>query len=543
MAIYKFGSGKKFFAGIILAVFIIGVLLTNTTEGLTSATDVVASSGVINYVTPLLKLNSSINPARSGILVQIFGIFEAAGNRNYSGLSTNLQYSQDQITWNQIATVAAKSDGTFEINFAFPSSGNFIVKATCGNQVTSYEQTVVDRIVNLNGLEDSIDIQTAINSLPAQGGTVYIRSGLYDLGGRSLQVRSNLALIGDGIDKTIIRLYPTMHTSESMGIEDAITSNTDIDNLVFENFTLIQNGAPMNHHGGIILRGGKNNGITVRNLHITDISGAGIDIPNYNGVLIENCIIERAWTGITVIAGLNAEIRNNIIMNTNGDGIFPQISATNVIIENNYLENIGDTAIDITGPSSAGTPSHMHITITNNKITNGCMRVTNAKDVQITGNIIQYGEINVDAGQGTPSEVRIVGNQIVSKGSAAIGFYGASDSSAENNIIRMEQPSSNTKQSGITAAIWGTGLIAGNTIQNSANYGIDFGGWGLGGSSDITIRGNTIQDYGNFGVYDNNKVISTVRVEGNTITSSKATATYTIFTENPANHWVINGNT
>jgi hypothetical protein len=433
--------------------------------------------------------------------------------------------------------VTAKSDGTFETAFAFPSSGTYFVRATCGNQVNSYSQLLVDRFVNLNGLEDSVDIQTAIDSLPSTGGIVYIRSGLYDLKGNSLMLRSDLTLIGDGTDRTIVRLFPTMH-DESMGVADAITSGTDITNLLVENFTVVQNAVPLNHHGGIDLRGSANNDIAVRNMKITDVSGPGIGVNNdYINLLIENCIVERAWTGISFGGGENALIRGNTIIDMTGDGIFPEVSSSNVIIENNYLENIGDTAIDISCPP----PAHEHIIVKNNTIVNGLIRVSNAIDVQVIDNRVQYGEINVDAGQGRPIDVKIIGNQIVSTGKAAIGFYGAANSSAENNIIKMEPPSPNATQSGIVAAIWGTGLTINNTILNSANYGIDFGGWALGGGNSITIRSNTIQNFGNFGIYDDNLHQETVYVEYNMFMSNNAPSS-AIFAENPANHWIITGN-
>lgn len=526
---------QKLFTGAMITIALAVILLTHTTAGLLSATQTVPSNGTITARVLSLTLGSSSNPAKTASPILISGQIATAGN--YSNLPIDIQYSRDQSTWHDISTVTAKSDGTFETAFTFPSSGTYFVRATCGNQVNSYSQLVVDRFVNLNGLEDSVDIQTAIDSLPSTGGIVYIRSGLYDLKGNSLMLRSDLTLIGDGTDRTIVRLFPTMH-DESMGVADAITSGTNITNLLVENFTVVQNAVPLNHHGGIDLRGSANNDITVRNMKITDVSGPGIGVNNnYINLLIENCIVERAWTGISFGGGENALIRGNTIIDMTGDGIFPEVSSSNVIIENNYLENIGDTAIDISCPP----PAHEHITVKNNTIVNGLIRVSNAIDVQVIDNRVQYGEINVDAGQGRPIDVKIIGNQIVSTGKAAIGFYGAANSSAENNIIKMEPPSPNATQSGIVAAIWGTGLTINNTILNSANYGIDFGGWGLGGGNSITIRSNTIQNFGNFGIYDDNLHQETVYVEYNTFMSNNAPSS-AIFAENPANHWIITGN-
>ena len=531
---------QKLFTGAMIAIALAAILLTHTTAGLLSTTQTVPSNGTITARVLSLTLGSSSNPAKTASPILIYGQIATVGNGNYSNLSIDIQYSQDQSTWHNISTVTANSSGTFETAFAFPSSGTYFVKATCGNQVNSYNQLVADRIVNLNGSEDSVDIQTAIDSLPSTGGVVYIRSGLYDLQGKSIVLRSNLTLIGAGIDRTTIRLYPTMH-NESMAIADAIVSQDPITSLLVENFTLVQNVVPLNHHGGLNFRGGKEDNIAIRNVKITDVSGTGIGVGGTcTNLLIENCDIERVWTGIAFSDSSDVTIRNNIIVDTTGDGILPVNSASEMVIENNYLENIGDTAIDIVGPASLGWLSAQHIVIRNNDITNGTIRVTNSLDVQIVGNSIHYGEINVDGGQGTPVDVKIIGNLIVSTGNAAIGFYGAANSSAENNIIKMEPPSPNVTQSGIIAAIWGTGRIINNTILNSANYGIDFGGWALGSGNNITIRSNTIQDFGNFGIYDDDQHQETVYVENNTfIYNANATA---IFVEDPANHWIIDGN-
>ncbi len=527
----------KLLTGAMITLTLLAMVLTSTTTGQLNTTKNIPSNGTIAASVESLTISSSAHPARTGSPILISGQLEGSGD--YSYLPVYIQYSQDQSTWQDISTVTTNPDGTFETTFAFPSGGTYFVRATCNSQMNYYSQLVADRIVNLDGSEDSVNIQTAIDSLPPTGGIVYIRSGLYDLQGNSIVLRSNLKLIGDGIDQTIVRLFPTMH-NEAMGVADAITSETDITNLLVENFTVIQNVERLNHHGGIRPRGIVNNDITIRNMKVTDVSGPGIGIPNYtfNNLLVENCIVERAWTGISFGGGENAIIRGNTIIDMTGDGIYPENSSSNVIIENNYLENIGDTAIDVSSQEAA----HEGVLLKNNTIVNGLVRISNAIDVQVIDNIIQYGQIDVDAGAGRPINIRVIGNQIVSAGRAAIGFYGALDCSAENNIIRMESPSLGVNQSGIIAAIWENGQIINNTIIDSANYGIDFGGWGLGGGNTMIIRSNTVQNYGEFGVYDNNKYVDPVYVEYNTFISSDADPNDAIFMENPGNQWILTGN-
>ncbi len=522
-------------AAIIASIFAV-MLSAPAAQAAPSTYQTVASTGTIIRYTQTLTVGSSVNPAKVAVPILISGQI-TAGENTYANLPISIQYSKDGLTWQGISSTSPDSVGTFKTEFIFPASGVYAVRATSGNQVVSYSQIIADRVVNLNGLEDSTSIQAAIDSLPPSGGVVYVRSGLYDLQGASLVLRSNVALIGDGIDRTIIRLYPTMHYS-GMSIEDAITSNSNIENLIVENFTLIQNAEPLNNHGGIILRGGDNTNIIMRDLKITDISGAGISIQNYfSNVIVENCIIERTWTGIVVQNGFNALIQGNTIKNAIGDGIYPQIQSNGVTIENNYMENIGDTAIDISCPPPG---IHRNTIVRNNTIINGPIRVSNAIDIEVANNSIRNGEIDVDAGQGRPINIMVIGNHIISKDAAGIGFYGAENSSAENNIIEMTLPAINVTQTGIVAAIWGTGQIINNTILNSANYGINFDGWRLGKESNITIQKNTIQNYGNYGIYDDNEAQLSVSLQGNVITSQKSTAQFPILTMCPENQWTIN---
>jgi hypothetical protein len=205
---------------------------------------------IIPSSTPL-TLSSSANPARANSNLIISG--ELAGIiENSSSALINIEYTKDQKAWFPISEVTPNNNGSFSTEFTFTSGGTYVLRATYGNQMVTYSQTVADRIVDLKGDEDGADIQSAIDSLPSTDGIVYIKSGLYELNGKTIVVRSGVTLIGEGIDKTTIRLYPTKHTS-SMSIEYAITSKTAIHNLTLENFTVIQNAEPVNHHGGIFL--------------------------------------------------------------------------------------------------------------------------------------------------------------------------------------------------------------------------------------------------------------------------------------------------
>jgi parallel beta-helix repeat protein len=427
--------------------------------------------------------------------------------------------------------------------------------------ITSYgiieSMDSVSYVVALDGSGDFTDVQDAIDAVPSGSkGIIIIKDGLYDLNPtmmppfKMITVKSEITLKGTGIDQTIIRTFPTKQPYGSNMRMSSITSQGDIKNLVIENLTVIQNGTPDNMGWSAIdLRGGTNTNTAIRNVKITDVTGAAINIPRFNDVTIENCIIERAWTGIVLNGGSNGLVKGNRIVDTAGDGIFPRphvsagLSVTDLTIEDNYIENAGDTGIDIT--SVSGIPPHERITAQRNVLKNAHIRVAGAQHIKLLGNTIEEGFIGVDTGgAGRPMNITVEGNKVNTSYKVGIGFYGAQDCQALNNEVYMTSPAEGVVQSGIAAGIWGTGLIENNTIVGSANYGINFAGWGMGGGSRITIRENTILDFGDVGIYDDAVNDGPVIVENNLIWDRREpfVSRFGIRTDYEANRWTIRYN-
>jgi hypothetical protein len=440
--------------------------------------------------------------------------------------------------------------GTYKTEFIFSLSGLYYVRATSSELVSSCEHVVADFFVAGDGSGDFVNIQTAIDALPLNGGVVYVKLGVYELNPelkypyKSIVLRSNLTLIGGGVDQTIIRVFPNKQPVNSDVRVDGITSMDDIENLIIENLTLVQNGTPDNNgSSALYLRYGNHKNITIRNVKVTDAYGAGIAIPRATNVLIENCTVDRIWTGITIFECTNVQIRYNKVTNTRGDGIFPQRTNKDVIIEYNYIENVGDTGIDIT--ASKDYPPHERIVARNNTLKNASVRISQAINIQFANNTIENGWVCIDAGQGRPINVTVEGNKVTSPYEAGIAFEGARDSVARNNKVEMLTPAEGVVQSGITAAIWGTGIIENNTIVNAANYGISFANWGLGEGSNITIRGNTILGFQDIGIYDDGKHQGgIILIEDNVIKdgSEPFVSRYGIRTGYEENKWIIRKN-
>ena len=386
----------------------------------------------------------------------------------------------------------------------------------------------VHYVVAADGSGDFVDIQEAIDALPSYGGVVFIKRGLYDLNPklsypfRQIVLRDNVSLIGEGIDQTIIRMFPELQPVESSVRMDITAVNGYTQNLLIENLTFMQNGTPDNLGSNALSFRGLGYGpfhnlsnIVIRSVKIVNGYGAGIKVAKGTNITIEKCIVETAWTGMVVVDSQQVQIRDNTIVNCTGDGIFPSDTCRYVMIENNRLENIGDTAIDITSRSDL--QPNEKIIVRNNYVKNGRhIRITNSKDVQIINNSLENTNIHADSGQGRPINIIISNNYVVTNSRYGIAFLGARDCVASKNFIEMLSPEPNVVQSGIIAAIVGKGLIDNNTVIGAANYGISFAGYGLGSSTNLTITRNKLINFDDIGIWDDGKKQGgTVYIEDN----------------------------
>lgn len=389
---------------------------------------------------------------------------------------------------------------------------------------TTVNAASVTFIVALDGSGNYRDIQSAINAVPLNTqGIIVVKAGIYDLNPqykypyKSITLKSNIVLRGAGMDQTIVRSFPKKQPAGSPVRMPTIRAIEALQNVIIENMTVIQNGTPDNLGSNAIELRQTVSKVMIRNVKIREVTGAGVVIPAFNDVTMDNVDIQTAWTGIVLGAGTKCTIKNGRVVNTTGDGIFPRESrVTNLLVSDNYLENIGDCCLDMTSPS--GLPPHEQITIQGNTIRNSHIRVSNSKHVLIKGNIIEgnsWSFVDVDSGQARPVNVTIDGNKFTTSSQAAIFFRGVQECKAINNIIQMT--TTNVTQSGIHAAIYGAGSIEGNTIIGAKNYGISFGKWGLGSNQQLTIRNNTILDFGSIGIWDDGKGQGPVIVENNII--------------------------
>ena len=288
------------------------------------------------------------------------------------------------------------------------------------------DQNSVSLVVALDGSGNFTDIQDAIDAVPPDTfGYITVKAGTYTLNPqyhypyKTIILKSNINLRGEGIDQTVIKSFPDKQPVGGNIRANAMTGGT-IENVLVEDLTVIQNGSPDNQgYGGIRL--GTCTNVTVRNIKITDVTGEAL---SFSGTAkVENCIIDRVWTGICIRAGNGSIIRGNRVYNTGGDAIFPQpIGGTvnDCWIEGNYLENITDTGIDITGSTTIDPITgakisqyrHNNITAIGNTLINGSIRVSGADNIHLLNNRIFRGYVGIDPGALHPINVEVRGNWI-----------------------------------------------------------------------------------------------------------------------------------
>ena len=395
--------------------------------------------------------------------------------------------------------------------------------------------------------DDFPDIQSAIDALPPppEMNDILVRQGLYDLipdpaaipayPYTPLYVKPYLKWHGEGIDRTIIRMFPEKQPPNSTFRGDMIQASADLVDFTLEDLTIIQNGSPDNAGNGCVFypRGVTQTNTAIRRVKITDVFCAALAVWNFQNALIEDCEIYDVWTGMALSRGSFGTLRRNTVKRTTGDAYGSGQHVEDMVIEHNHFEDIGDTAIDFASQSWVeGNTPHDRLVARYNTLINGGIRVTWSNDVSIHDNKIVNGIVGCDAGQGRPVRIEYRGNTIESNRETAIRYSGALDSSIIGNTIRMTPPEDPAViQTAVRAGIWGTGIVEGNRIYDPKDNGIDFADYRLGGGANITIRNNDVFGFGDLGIWDNAKLQTVVSILENRIWSDKPTARWGIFTE------------
>src|SRR5207247_38053 len=177
-----------------------------------------------------------------------------------------------------------------------------------------------------NGVvDDRLAIQTAINSVPLTGGTVYFPSGTYRIGSSllsptwglwiGLAVGSSITLQGEGIGKSILKADASLDLNRFI-----VNAKPGDSKISIKDITVDMGDSPSTTSGSGISFDQANN-IRIENTEVKNVDQEAYSLSTVSNFKVENSIANNAWTGIYLTNCNEGEIRQNSISNTDGDGI------------------------------------------------------------------------------------------------------------------------------------------------------------------------------------------------------------------------------
>ena len=183
---------------------------------------------------------------------------------------------------------------------------------------------------NCDGTDDDVEIQAAVDSLPAGGGCVYIKEGVYNLDATIILPIDNISIKGCGrstqINGSGIPFIPLF----TAPVINCVNHN----GITIEDVLIIGNPAhPFNH--GILFTSTTNSAI--RNCWIEDCGEDGIRMSGTDSIITGNYVSNSGQHGIHVAAPENIIIINNVSFNNGDRGINITGIGNYVIVSNNAV--------------------------------------------------------------------------------------------------------------------------------------------------------------------------------------------------------------
>ena len=223
----------------------------------------------------------------------------------------------------QAEVTAHKADGT-----SHAKTARFVV----GTSTAGWTEKDCDYLCD--GVDDQVEINQAIQDLPASGGEIVLLDGTYSISLWVLINKSNVTLRGNGWS-TIIRRDFTAGINQ--GAIAFSGDNVSVRDLVVD--------ANKDNYGGIrnygitsIVSDNNPNNCTIKGLLVKNSTNDGISIDGNNSTIINNTVINSGrglWS-----SGKNNIFSNNIVLD-NDVGMYLQNSEGNLITSNIFMRGTG----------------------------------------------------------------------------------------------------------------------------------------------------------------------------------------------------------
>ena len=220
---------------------------------------------------------------------------------------------------------------------------------------------------NTDGTADDVEINAALNSLPATGGCIYMKEGVYTITASMIFPNNNIALLGCGKSTEIATTQniPMISVTNLSGIlitnlflqgasgganNDGIYFDTVIDSKIescwFEdcedsialtgsnNNTISRNSCISSTDDGIVLIGGSAGNNIMGNI-CEDNGGVGISAGESDNIIIGNTCHANDQDGIQLGFCSSAVVEGNFCYENEHHGIYLNRNCENIVISGN----------------------------------------------------------------------------------------------------------------------------------------------------------------------------------------------------------------
>lgn len=206
-----------------------------------------------------------------------------------------------------------------------------------------------------DGTEDEVEIQAAIDALPANGGLIELMEGTYSISDNNLSANlaaieitsDNVIIRGEGIGVTIVQSDRLNHTEALI----YVLLTTGARNILVEDLTFTNNGGNDTSIDEIVRADQNSENVVFNNIEITALDGDGaVGTLELNGIA---CAFIHSWmhdlsSNLTVQpTGINCRVSHNRFKDIGqADGDMLDIFGESSFITNNYVES---TIVPLTG--------------------------------------------------------------------------------------------------------------------------------------------------------------------------------------------------
>lgn len=349
-----------------------------------------------------------------------------------------------------------------------------------------------------DGVADNVEIQAAINALPAGGGRVVLLEGTFDIS-NDIDLVSNLKLSGQG-DSTILQMADGVAGDHCL-TGNAIT-NVEISDLLVDGDKAAQTGVQTQFgiywttvsHSIII-------GVSVIDVGSSAaLSGYGIYFNNCDHNVVTNCKLSGCKReNIVIFNGSDYNIFSNSITRDCDDRNVVIHDSSYNLITNIVSDNSGNDGINITGACIGNEISDCIIA---NSGAEGIYTEGGA-DAHIVNNVI-YNSATYGISVTSPG-ASIIGNRVYDSGSQGVYVIAAECVISENRVI-------NSTGQGIYAQT-DRGIISGNYVIDGSTVAII-----VRNSSYCVIQGNLCKDNNSAGIFLDSSYYCTI--SGNSLVNN-----------------------